>query len=158
MDQEKYRLWVGELSQLTTAQLADLSVRMKLLAGSAHKEHDGKSEFGLRVLQAICDTMRKNNVEAASVHVLKNSTAYKTANGKLDDLAAFFNKVSSSRLIQDAVLKTGTDLLYLDLSNWNVAVSSHTMFRQVHRIPAILNHNFPGYSSSGLLAKIVKCE
>jgi len=145
------------LHELDSMQLKDISSRINLLTKSSTKIHDGKSNFGARVLQSICDVMRKHNVETPSVATLKKSAAYASARAKFDDLQIFFDKISKSRIIQDAILNEAVQLLYFDLVNWQgVAISSHTLLNQVHRIPATLNRHFPGYAISGTLTKIVE--
>jgi len=146
---------VGDLPSLTQEQLTDLQSRIKILSSTA--ETNGKSSFGLRVLQTICDVMKKHGVDSPSVHNLKKSSAYVSCNGKMADLQTFFEGVSKNKLVQDSILRMAIDLLYTDLLNWKgVAVSSHTIIKQVHRIPSVLARHFPGYLQSGLLVKIIK--
>lgn len=157
MDQDQYKLWVGSLPMLTAAQVSDLSTRIKLLGKTSAKAHTGKQEFGARALQAICDVLKKNNVEAPSVFVLQKSSAYVAAKPKFDDLSVFFEGISKSKLVQDSILRTSIELLYFDLVQWQgVSISSHTILKQIHRIPATLNRSFPGYAAEGLLILIVK--
>jgi hypothetical protein len=154
VNQEQYKTWVGGVVSLTQEQLTDLQSRIKILSSTA--ETNGKSSFGLRVLQAICDVMRKHGTETPSVTTLKKSSAYVSCNGKMADLQTFFEGVSKNKLVQDSILRTAIDLLYTDLLNWKgVAVSSHTLIKQLHRIPSVLNRHFPGYLQSGLLTKLV---
>ena len=155
MNQDQYKQWVSELPTLTQAQLKDLDQRIRLLSNTAHKEHNGKSEFAGRVLQAICNTLKKQGVDCPSVTTLKKSAAYVGCKGKCDDLSIFFDKISKSKLVQDRILSEAIELLYYDLLQWGVAVSAHTILNQIHRIPATLNRAFPGYSQSGVLQKLV---
>lgn len=156
MNQEQYKTWVGGVVSLTQEQLADLQTRIKILSSTADKETNSKSDFGLRVLQVLCDIMRKYGTETPSVHTLKKSSAYVSCNGKMADLQSFFEGISKNKLVQDAILRIAVDLLYTDLLNWKgVAVSSHTIIKQIHRIPSVLNRHFPGYLQSGLLTKLV---
>ena len=157
MKQEQYKTWIKQLPNLTLEQLTDLNSRIKLLFDVSVKEHSGKSEFGMRLLHALCFVLRKHKVETPTVFTLQKSPAYVNAKPKINDLAIFFESLSKSKLVQDEILKEALSLLYYDCLGWQgVAVSSHTLLRQIHRIPSVLNRNFPGYSSSGLLTKIVK--
>lgn len=157
MTKEQYEEWVAWLSKLTANQTEDTLTRIKLLGKTAPKDHNGKQEYGLRVLQAICDVLKKNNVETPSVATLKKSSAYVAAKDKFNDLSVFFEARSKSKLVQDQILRTAIELLYFDLVQWQgIAISSHTLLRQIHRIPATLNRHFPGYASEGLLIKLVK--
>ena len=155
MDQETYQNLISKLPSLTVIQLNDLSTRIKLLDKTVTKEHVGKQDIGIRILQAICDTLKKHKVETPSVNSLRKSNAYVGSKDKIDDLAIFLESISKSKMVQDQILRVGIDLLYNDLLNWGLPVSSHTILRQMHRVPATLNRNFPGYSQSGLLSKIV---
>ena len=152
MDKVQYQEWVKSLSALSTGQLNDLSARLKILAP---KEHDGKSDFGIRVLQAICDVLSKNNVEVCTIHTLRRSSAFVQSKDKIKDLGTYFEQIDKSKLVQDAILRQAIDLLYHDLIQWKgIAISSHTLLRHIHRIPSVLNRNFPGYGPQ-LLVKIV---
>lgn len=157
MNDKEYKDWISQLPLLTTQQLENLSTRIKLLDKTSSKIHGGKQEFGLRVLQAICDTMNKNKVETPTVNTLRRSAAYVAVKLKIQDLQTFFESLSKSKITQDAVLKIAVGLLYENLLTWKgVAVSSHLLLKQIHRLPSVLNQAFPGYSQSGLLVKIVK--
>jgi hypothetical protein len=157
MNQDKYKLWVSELSALTLEQLTDLNSRIKILFDVSVKEHNGKQDFGLRLLSIICVVLRKNKVETPTPYTLQKSQAYVNAKAKIYDLGLFFESLSQSKLVQDAILKEAVALLYADLFNWQgVAISSHTLLNQVHRIPSTLNKHFPGYAESGLLTKLIK--
>jgi len=152
LDKVQYQEWVKSLSALSPSQLNDLSARLKILAP---KEHDGKSDFGIRVLQAICDVLSKNNVEVCTIHTLRRSSAFVQSKDKIKDLGTYFEQIDKSRLVQDAILRQAIDLLYHDLVQWKgIAISSHTLLRHIHRIPSVLNRNFPGYGPQ-LLVKIV---
>ena len=155
----QFKLWVGLVPTLTAEQTSELLTRFKLLSKTNDKPHVGKQQFGERVLQALCTVLRKNNVETPSVTTLRKSAAYVNSREKLQDLQTFFEKISQSKMVQDAILKEAIQLLYYDLVQWKgVSISSHTMLKQIHRIPATLNKSFPGYAASGMLTKIVKAK
>lgn len=155
MSPEQYKLWISKLPQLTDHQKSDLSTRINLLGKSTNKT--GKQDFGDRVLNTICSVMRKNNVETPNPVNLRKSAAYASCKGKFEDLSVFFATISKSKLVQDAILKEAVQLLYNDLLHWqNIAISSHTLLKQIHRIPSVLNKNYPGYLQSGMLTAIVK--
>jgi hypothetical protein len=154
MNKYEFQEWLKKLPELTKEQSAEVLSRIKILGGS--DDYSGKSDFDSRVLSAICDVLRKNNIENISPHFLRKSVAYANARGKMDDLSAFFGRISKQRMVQDAILRNGLELLYYDLVSMNIAVSSHTLLNHIHRIPATLNRHFPGYAQSGMLHKIVK--
>ena len=157
MNHTQYKLWLKDLHALNVTQLNDVLTRIKLLDKIVTKEHVGKQAFDDRVLQVICSVLRKHNVETPSVTTLRKSAAYVSSKAKLEDLSTFFESISQSKLIQDSILKIAIDLLYVDLLGWvNIPISSHTILKQIHRIPATLNRHFPGYANSGVLTKLVK--
>jgi hypothetical protein len=157
MNADQYKIWIGNLSQLSPDQTKDVVSRLKLLSQISVTEHSGKQEFNERVLQAVVDVFRKLNVETPSVPVLRKSSSYVSSRNKMQDLAPYFEKISKSRLVQDAILRKGIELLYFDLFAWQgITISSHTLLRQIHRVPASINKAFPGYADSGFLAKLVK--
>ena len=156
MDDKQYRDWVASLTELNQVQLSDVSNRLKILSFATTKEFNSKSDFGVRVTEAICRSFRSMNVECPSPNTLRKSSAYSGAKDKFDDLAAFFEKISQNKLVQDRALVIAIEGLYVSLQGWGIAVSSHTILQQVHRLPSILNQQFPGYSASNLLHKIVR--
>lgn len=157
VDECGYRSWVASLPQLTQAQLSDVLSRVKVLSLTTEAPvRKGKREFGQRVLKEIVDFFRKEGVDCPTVHQLQKSQAYVQSRDKFGSLAEFLEQVSKQRLVQDAILGQAIALLYHDLLQWGVAVSAHTLLRQIHRLPATLNRHFPGYVQSGLLTKIVK--
>jgi hypothetical protein len=158
MEQQQYNQWVAALPSLTSNQVKDLAARMKVLNQlPANKIHDGKTLFSELVIDAICQTLKKLNVDTPSPKALIKSSAYVSAQGKMDDLSEFFKKASSKRIVQLSLLKVAVELLYQDMVNWQgVAVSAHTILAQIHRLPAVLNRAFPGYADTGCLAAIVK--
>lgn len=156
MNEHQYQEWIKQLTQLSNPQINDLSNRIKLLSFASTKEFNGKSDFGVRVSEAICKVMRGRGIECPSPNTLRKSTAYSASKAKFEDLAAFFDKVSSQRIVQDAILIEAVNLLYDDLLQWQgISISSHTILQQCHRIPATLHKSFPGYGAE-LLSKIVK--
>ena len=158
MNNQEYKQWVSVLTTLTSAQLNDVSNRIKILSFASTKAFNGKSDFGVRVSEAICTAFRKLNVECPNPNTLRKSAAYASAKDKFTDLAAFFDKVSSQRIVQDAVLVLAIEQLYSSMLQWGTPISSHTVLQQAHRIPAALNQAFPGYAASGMLHKVVKYE
>lgn len=157
MDKQEYQLWAAQIPTLTKEQRDEALIRFKLISKGVVKEHNGKQDVGERILQAICTVMKKNNVDCPSVLTLKKSAAYGQSKEKFNDLQTYIEYLSKSKLIQDSILREAISLLYHDLLQWQgVAVSSHLILRQVHRIPAVVNKSFPGYAASGLLSMIVK--
>lgn len=156
MDDQQYKLWVKNLFELSNEQRTDVTNRLKLLSFVVTKEFTGKQDFGVRVSEAICKVMSRAGTECPSPSTIRKSAAYAGARAKFDDLAAFFDKVSKQRLVQDAALSIAIELLYDDLVAWGIPVSSHTLLAQCHRIPSTLNRAFPGYAQMGILAKLIK--
>lgn len=157
MNDAAYRTLAASLPELTHTQLSDLLSRAKLLSSVAPTVVTGKQDFGVRVTDAICDVLRKQGVETVSSSTLRKSSAYASSREKMKDLNVFLEKASSQRIIQDAILREAVKLLYFDLLNWQgIAISSHTLLQQIHRIPATLQRHYPGYAASGLLIKILK--
>ena len=157
MDEQRYKLWAAEIATLTPKQASAALQRFKLGVKTSPKEHAGKQDFGDRVLAAIVTVLIKAQVESPSASNLRKSAAYAQAKSKLQDLQNFIEKTSQSKLVQDQILKEGIFLLYHDLLQWQkIAISSHLVLRQIHRIPAVINRHYPGYAASGMLTKIVK--
>lgn len=156
MNDEQYREWVKGVTSLTALQIKDLSNRIKILS-NIRVDFSGKQDFGDRVLVAVVDVLRKKHVDTPSYNMLRKSSAYASSKEKVASLSQFFEQVSSSKLVQERILRLAISLLFDDLLHWqNVTISAHTVLQQLHRIPATLNRHFPGYAAAGLLTKVVK--
>lgn len=59
-------------------------------------------------------------------------------------------------VIRRTILATGVDLLYQDLQANGRIISARALAYGLERLPAVLDHAFPGYASCGLLGKIVR--
>lgn len=157
MDEQQYKLLSSSILQLTQEQVSDLANRLKIINFASTKQFNGKSDFGVRVSEAISKVLHGRGVECPSPTTLRKSSAYASSRPKFDDVAAFFAKISSHRLVQDSILVEGISLLYDDLLQWQgIAISSHTILQQIHRLPSTLNRAFPGYAESGKLHKVIK--
>ena len=151
---------VESLPTLSNQQVTALSTRLKALQSlsNGHSETTcGKRDIESRVLSCICEVLRDTGCEFPSVEILRRSVHFSAFVKKLPDLIEFVSQAGDSRIIQDALLKVGLDLLYWDMVNWHDAtVSAYTLMQHIHRVPATLNKHFPGYSSSGCLGWIVR--
>ena len=156
VNDSEYKQWVKQLPNLTSSQASDVCNRVKILKFASAKEFNGKQEVISRTLQVICDVMNKKGVDCPSVRVLERSSALAASRDKLSNLSRFLDSISKSKLVQNSILSIAVECLYIDLLNWGVPVSAHTVLQQIHRIPAVLNKSFPGYAASGVLHKLVK--
>lgn len=110
------------------------------------------------VLYVLCDVMHKSGVEHVTPQTLRNTSHFKPFADKCPAVIEFFGgtlQVQHARIRTEALLQTGLRLLYEDLLNMGVTVSSRTMMQHIHRVPAVINAAFPGYAEAGLLRRIV---
>ena len=151
---------VDQLPKLSQGQRSTLLDRLKVLQSinsDAKTSTPGKRDIGSRVLTILCTMLRDLGVEHPSLSMLQKNSQYPAFARKLPSVMEFIAGVGSSRIAQDALLKIALELLYWDIVNISgEAVSSFTIMSQIHRVPAVVNKSFPGYSSSGLLKFIVR--
>lgn len=57
---------------------------------------------------------------------------------------------------QYALLCVGMRLLYKDMTEAGYPVSARTILAHIHRLPAIMNKNFPGYAYAGMLHLVIR--
>jgi hypothetical protein len=61
----------------------------------------------------------------------------------------------TSKTQQWAVLLEGFRILYEDLTAMGLATDGSMLMRHVHRLPALLNREYPGYAAGGYLHKVI---
>jgi hypothetical protein len=60
-----------------------------------------------------------------------------------------------SKTQQWAVLMEGFRILYQDLTAIGLATDASMLMRHVHRLPALLNKEYPGYAELQVLHKVI---
>ncbi|HKU52519.1 MAG TPA: hypothetical protein VJQ25_08630, partial [Nitrospira sp.] len=73
----------------------------------------------------------------------------------LPAILTFLKQAGSRRVQQQRLLSIAVELLYQDLGQQNIPASLVTVIRHIHRLPAVMDRNFPQYAMNGLLGLLV---
>jgi hypothetical protein len=103
------------------------------------------------VLSEIAALLRDQGVEFASVPMLKRVTNFKSFAEKVPATMKFFRGVTTNRTKLRALIRISISLLYKDLIKMNMAATTRTLMSHWHRVPAVMDKNFPGYARAGHL-------
>lgn len=149
----KLQTIIDLLPQLSAEELNSVSSRISALRNiSSPRSMDNDENWAL---QCVCDVLASIGVEYPLVGTLQKVIDRPTFRVKLVEINHFFNKSKLNRIERRAVLMIGIELLYTNMQEIGIPVSSRTLILQFHRIPAILNKNFPGYASCGFLGMLI---
>ena len=155
---------LAALPHLPVADLQQVEQRCKALRGlgnagaadladSAPGAADSDSEV---ILRAISEQLRRLGAEFASVPVLRRA-ATASFRAKAAEVMDYIRASGiTNRVEQAAVATVAVELLYENMTQMGVMVSSRTLLAHVHRLPAALNRAFPGYAAAGILCWIVR--
>lgn len=159
------------LPQLNVNELEQLAMRAKSLAsldGGGNKtvvlsdqQRADAEDFEVDeklVLSCITHTMQKLGVDVSSPYMLQKSRDISAFREKLPGLLNFVRSVGRERRMHMAVLTLGIRLLYEEMHNAEYAISSRTMMRHIHRLPAAINRQFPGYARAGCLDRVLRMQ
>lgn len=108
-------------------------------------------------LSAISIMLQKRGLEFVSPYILKRHPGFASFAAKVPPIMRLLRKTTTNRIELDYLLELSASLLYDDLTHQGFnAVSSRLIINHFHRVPSILNKNFPGYLSAGLLGHVIK--
>lgn len=155
------------LPQLTTVECAELIVRVRAFSQFAHNS----SQLPLplvpmkspirddtdMVLDAIHRVLESLGVELLYPGMLRKVKAFpKFRDEKVPAIMKFVRAGVKTRVQQIALLNIGVLLLYQNMGQMGIAVSSRAILNHAHRIPSIINQAFPGYAANGMLGMLVR--
>lgn len=141
-----------KLSQLTADELSSLRSRISALASLGGVSFTNSNAD--LVLEAICDYLTSKGLEHPYPNQLRKSPQYRSFANKCDAVILYLG--TKVRIEQRALLALGVDLLYKNLGDIGIAVTSRTMMAHIHRLPACMNRAFPGYAANGHLSFVIR--
>jgi hypothetical protein len=146
---------ISKLPFLSARELDALHQRIKALKGSTQpvvKKVNGGLDPDI-VVNVICSVLNARGIECPKFAVNKTGQL-----NKINLAISFAEKAVSTRLEQEALLTTAIDLLWQYMTRQRVPTTGNTLLRNLNRIPAVIDQNFPGYAKAGLLKLIVRQE
>jgi hypothetical protein len=143
----------GELEALRTRIGALLHLRGDApdLPAIGGKPDQGDNTF---VLVCLSEALARIGIEHTNPAVLARVQSIGAFRKKVPDLMLFLRKNLPDRRAQRATLMLGFELLYKNMCSMGVAISGRTLMNNIHRIPSIIDREFPGYASAGYLSML----
>lgn len=139
------------LNSLSQNELQECKQHINMLL--AVKKHappnNGQGNDELLILDAIVQTLESLGVEFTSSTTLQHRNAYSAFKKKAPDLLRYVKHHTKTRNEARKLLRWGAEMLYRDLTQMGIAVSSSTIMNHIHRMPAVINKNMPGYATAG---------
>jgi hypothetical protein len=141
------------LPKLSALDLNEVRKRITFLRSTSVVVDDGTL-----VLESLAYFMKRVGSEFFSIEALKASPQFPSFRDKLPVVMRYLRSAKLSQVEQRYVLDLAFDLLYRFIAKRGQPVGPRLLMAQVHRIPDVLNNQFPGYASSGLLRMIARRE
>lgn len=133
--------------------LRGMDAALTTFGGTSPSKDDAGAE---RVLSAIARILQQAGLEHVNTTMLRASPAFPAFRKKLPTLMEYLSKVSPNAIEQSAVLLVGVDLLRRYLIKQKLPVGSRVLMQHIHRVPAVLDLQFPGYAAAGMLGWIAR--
>lgn len=152
------------LPSLDTAALQEVRARCVILAQGAGSRAQtaalggklGPSDADVDlVLEEIAGYLRAEGVEYASPDILRRVGGYGKFAEKVPPVMKALRKATTNKVKLRALIRISIDFLYKDLARMQVSASTRTMMAHWHRVPSVINRNFPGYMRGGFLGLLL---
>jgi hypothetical protein len=146
---------IKRLPGLNREQLRAVQMRVGFLSTMAKSGDDTSDE--LLALECVSSVLRSKGMEFAAPSVLRKNAAYDSfRTDKVPAVMAYLQKARFTRNETRAILHLGLGLLIADMQRMGIMTSARAVMAHFHRLPAVLNHAFPGYAEGGALAMIIR--
>lgn len=139
---------------------------LSMLLGTGSKSVAEKANKGATIerdtaliLETIADVCRDRGIEMEGKHaaMLKVHPAFPAFAEKCDMLKSYIDRsCDRSRVAKLAFIRLAVELLVTNLQQMRVPISASVVMNHVHRLPAVMDQNFPGYAKSGLLGMVIR--
>lgn len=125
-------------------------------AGKAETVTTKLSTDELIVLEVLASYMTHIGVDAASAGMLAKTSNFQAFKRKIPALMETLKQSKLTRNETRAVIRSAIDMLYHRLVDQGLDTTSRRMMDHIHRLPALLDVNFPGYAMMGHLRLTVR--
>lgn len=140
-----------EASKLRDALTALLSLHA---AGGAAR--DEKTPEGVDVAGLVNEVLEGYGFGRVSLHQLQGAAPrYSQTSAQLWAFARTAMP-DGKRVEHLAILRLGVRMLYKNIEDQGIPITHNIMMRQLSRLPAVVNHGFPGYARNGFLGLVVR--
>lgn len=151
-------VWAA-LPLLTRDELDQIITRVSALRSLGPGEKLGAREDPdtTVVLGVIYDVLRAEGLVVMPAD-MRGTTGYSSFARKVPDVMAYLRKNITNRTQQAALLRVGVDLIRRYLVKSGIPAGTRTLMAHVHRIPEVIEQQFPGYAAAGMLHWIARRE
>jgi len=156
-----YKEIIFSLPNLTGSEIRDLRARIDfLLKGEkSHNENkNGEESLESMLLELIHRLCRDHGLESRPVSALRSGNSYNAFVEKVPQVMDSLNTSLLDNRQLRAVLRIGLDITLRMLITMGVPVSASVLMNQIHRIPGVLDTEFPSLREAGMLKLIVRYE
>lgn len=147
---------IAQLPKLSGEELDQLASRIKALR-SLHGEvakavaWDEVEDLDM-ILHCATEVAQSLGADMSSSFQLRQAAKHSAGfRDKLPPLLRYLRQACPTRAQQHALLCLGFRLLHRDMTRMGIVVTARTFLAHVHRLPAVIEHSFPGYARAGLL-------
>ena len=160
MSAERLRQAMAIVPELTDQELVKLTEAIKAarnLGGGALEviAHNNLSDDEREILDVIIRYSVDRAIDLSGLNQLARSSEIGKFRLKVPGVRKFMDSAGLKRNQRRSLLYVAIGLVHQDLVDIGVAVSSRVLMRHIHRIPALLNRQFPNYARTGLLSLAV---
>ena len=147
------------LTRLTKPELDQVATAIRALGGKSASERKPRDpteadKAGALFLEEMGHALRRAGIEFRSMDSHQRSALYPSFRDKAHDLLTEYLK-DMQRVERHGIISLGMDLLIAELRCYSDGAGSNKVMSHIHRIPDIIDQNFPGYAEAGLLPLII---
>jgi hypothetical protein len=144
---------LSKLKYLMPEELTKLKAHVTALSNTSSAT-TSESDVDI-VLKVLYKTILELGSASLPPSVLKKQVD-KAIQEKINLVMEWLRRQTQQRVEIEGLLSIGIVGLYEDLVRWQIPPTPRTLLKNIHRIPAKMEVQFPGYASSGILHIIVK--
>ncbi len=149
---------LSRLSSFSREQLEQIESKIRFLkSGNANPAPEISSDAELMLI-AITDYYSSHGLEHTQPGALRKVSSFASFKTKVESVTQYLAKASAplNRIERLAMFRVAIELLYANMVEMSVPVSTRTIMNHVHRIPSVLNRAFPGYAKMAVLHIVVR--
>lgn len=112
----------------------------------------------LWVLQHVADFMKHIGADYTPADMLRRSQEFVPFARKVPALVEFVRKQKLNKIQRGMLLYLSFEILYEEKTKLGAACTARVIMREIHRVPALLDSQFPGYARAGMLGMAVRAH
>ena len=143
----------GELNKLVEAIRAAQSLGG--LSADSSTAVGGLSDDELMVMNAIVQYVNDRAIDRSSLGMYRRWSGFNTFRGKVPALCDYMRSAKLVKNQRYALCYIGAGLVHQSLVDIGAPVSGRAIMNHIHRLPSLIDKQFPGYAELGMLKFVV---